>query len=461
MYKEYYGLQDKPFTLTPDTKYLYPGSFHKEALDCLSSGIKNDSRLVILTGEIGSGKTLLLRSHVKELSQAFKVIYVFYPTSSCMQLLQMILLNISIKTIHSKLDMLREELKKQLIKSIQAKKRPILVIDEAQNLDKDALSEIIELTKLKENNERLLSVILVGLPELQNKLSSHYSPGADNVPNYHLKNLPEKDIPKYIHYRLTKAGCSDLSVFPDGIINEIGAFSKGTPRLINMICESLLIAGYTSNEKTITAAVLKEVLDNMFYKAGQENDPQKEQLKASPGPPSNIIDIPDDMAHPLPLTLIVLEKNARMKVHLENELRKNGFDFIMTTELEELFARLDQAKDSTLQVAVVDASLFFDEGGQEDTVGNSALDRIQTSYTHLPLIMTAALPLTAMRTKLFQRGIPFLLKKPDLSRVDLSEVSARFNNFFDELKYTLTNIHSQFDAFYHRVIKWGYERNEK
>jgi hypothetical protein len=75
--------------------------------------------------------------------------------------------------------------------------------------------------------------------------------------------------------------------------------------------------------------------------------------------------------------------------------------------------------------------------------------------------VTAALPLTAMRTKLFQRGIPFLLKKPDLSRVDLSEVSARFNNFFDELKYTLTNIHSQFDAFYHRVIKWGYERNEK
>lgn len=231
-----------------------------------------------------------------------------------------------------------------------------------------------------------------------------------------------------------------------------------------MICESLLIAGYTSNEKIITAAVLKEVLDNMFYKAGPENEPQYAQLNAAPGPPdniSNIRDIPDDMPHPLPLTVIVLEKNARMRVHLEDELRKNGFNYIMTTELEELFARLDQAKDSALQVAVVDASLFFGEGGREDTVGKSALDRIQTAYTHLPLIMTAALPLTAMRTRLFQRGISFLLKKPDLSRVDLSEVSTQFNNFFDELQYTLTNIHSQFDAFYHRVIKWGCERNEK
>lgn len=469
MYKEFYGLKDNPFTLTPDTEYLYPAKCSKEALDCLSSGISTNSGLIVLTGEIGSGKTLLLKSYVKGLSQNYRVIHVFYPTSSCIQLLQMILLNMGVKTIRNSRDALREELKNQLTKNTVANRQSLLVIDEAQNLDKDALSEVVRLTELNNNGESLLTVILVGLPDLQKNLSSLYSPEADNVSICHLENLPQEYVREYILYRLTTAGCHNLSLFPDAIIEEIGRFSSGTPRLINMICESLLIEGYASNQKKITAPLLKGVIDNMFYEMSPESKPHPDITNSASVRTERSRDIieenrqPDkqenipDLAGPLPLTAIVLERNARMKVHIENEFRKSGANYVVITSLEYLFAELDRTEIPELQVIIADVDFFFDGAGLEDSVGKSALDRIQTAYSHVPLIMTATLPLTSVRTKLFQRGVPILLKKPDLSRVDLSEVSDRLNSYFEELRDTLSNMHSQFDAFYQRVIKWGYK----
>ncbi|HDH10948.1 MAG TPA: hypothetical protein ENG83_01865 [Nitrospirae bacterium] len=489
MYEKFYGLRDRPFNLTSDTGYLYLGSYHKEALDFLSSGIRKNYNLIVLTGDIGSGKTVVLRSFVKGVGPAFEVIQVFYPADSCVQLLQMILLSLGVKSIQGDLNALREELKGRLKKLHSAKKRPLLVVDEAQNLDGDTIEETFRLSELKYKGKRLLNVILTGLPKLQSKLSSLHHIKLQTDAIYHLKSLPKEEVPEYIQYRLSTAGLSDPVVFPGEVIKVIGLFSGGTPRLINTVCDALLVQGYLANEKIITPSILKEALDHLPYDAvpgHPEAEPATAALISKAGHGKNIVSgkqakrvnskkavvvskqdenaLAQDEGHKpdkqLSLRVLVLEKNKRMKVHLDNQFQKYGYNFFITNNLEELFKTLERSNGPELEIIVADAVSFFPGVGREDPAGKRALDSIQAAYACSPIIMTSTLPLTAIRAKLLRRGIPFLLQKPDLGLLDLSEVTTRFDSFFGELRNCLSNIYSQFNAFYNRIIKLTYENTD-
>lgn len=488
MYRKFYGLRGKPFSLTSDPENLYLSQHHKDALAFLTAGYKKDLRLIVFTGEIGSGKTLLLKTFIKSLGPEVKLIQLFYPPNDRIQLLQMILVNLGISSEEDDIDILRENLKEQILKLRNNDKKVLLMIDEAQNMGEEALEETILLSRIEYNNKCLIKIILAGFPKLLEKIS-FLSKGNSEIPsmeNFHLKNLPEVDVRKYINYRLTAAGCLNPEIFPQDVIKEIGNFSEGAPRLINMACDAALLHGYFSNVKVITLPIIKKVLEELFYEGMSERgdksesfstvttssdiklDTRKKQIlqervkKVYLGnrePSPDYIGLEETSVQnnrlknggTLPLTVLVLEKNARMRVHLENKFQEQGFISVKFPHLEDIIEILNRSIKLELQVLVADAAFFFTKDGHETPCGKSILDKINSDYAYVPLIMTSDLPLSSIRIKLFQRGIPYLLHKPDLNGLDMSEVPRQFNMFFNELKNCLENIHSKFVAFYMRV----------
>lgn len=259
MYKKFYNLRDKPFSLTPDTKYLYLGSYHKEALDRMSSSINKKYNLFVLTGVTGSGKTIVLKSVIERLKN-FRVIQVFYPAKECEQLLQMILINLGIDPVRGDLNALRIHLKEHLLKLHRIKNKPLLVIDEAHNFSKDALEEILRILDFRYRGSRVVKVLLAGLPQLQESLSPlHKVKLQGDMATYHINNIPDDEVNQYIQHRLTIAGSAHTSIFSAEVTDEINHMSGGNPRLINMICDLLLVQGYISKKKIITTALLEEV----------------------------------------------------------------------------------------------------------------------------------------------------------------------------------------------------------
>ncbi|HEB74848.1 MAG TPA: hypothetical protein ENJ04_00660 [Nitrospirae bacterium] len=486
MYRKFYGLKDRPFNSVPDPGYLYLSPNHKEALDYLKTEVERGSNPVVFTGDIGSGKTVLLRAFLKSLEAGSDIIQILYRGNDRAEFLQMILLEMGTEPESDGVEDLRSEIDARLRESLREGREVFLVIDEAQELGTDALDEVCRLSGLQEDGRRLVRVVMTGLPVLRERLSASGCGDAPGAP-YHLRGLPDEEIPGYIRHRLAIAGCTDTGIFPDDVLREISRFSKGIPRLINMICDAALLYGHFSEKKVLTMPLLKEVIADVFDNANTEESYQYETASVASSYVSTDADyeagsddhvpsqdVDAEKAHgdeavaeaksvpevcschtgPIPMTVLLLERNARMRVRLEDRFTENGVSTVVLSTLDELFRTLESANDRGLQVLVADASFFFAKGGTEDPEGKKALDRIQRDHAYLPLIVTATLPLTVIRTKLFQRGIPLLLYKPDLNRIDLSEVHTQFDGFFDELQRCLSNIHSQFEAICQKTIRW-------
>ncbi|NOZ24546.1 MAG: AAA family ATPase [Nitrospirae bacterium] len=452
----------------------------------MKSEVERKSNPIIFTGEIGSGKTVLLRTFLKSLGPGNDLFQILYRGNDRAQFLQMILLEMGVEPECDGVDELRSVLEGHLKGLLREDGETFLVIDEAQELGGDTLDEICLLSRLKEDGRHLVRIIMAGLPELRDRVcaSSDFACSDAVTEPYHLRRLPDEEIPKYIHHRLAIAGCTDPGIFPDDVLREICRFSRGIPRLINMICDAALLYGHFSGKKVLTMALLKEVIADVFDNANTEESYQYETASvasvyvsadyAEDRDRDATSDVRAEKAHedtdrtedqpqqgvckcqsgPIPMTVLLLERNARMRVRLEDRFHEKGVSTVVLSTLEELFKTLDSSNERGLQVLVADASFFFARGGTEDPEGKKALDRIQSDYAYLPLIVTATLPLTVIRTKLFQRGIPLLLYKPDLNRIDLSEVHTQFDSFFNELQRCLSNIHSQFEAICQKTIRW-------
>ncbi len=267
MYKEFYGFHDKPFSPTPDLKYLFLGRCQKEALEFLSSAIEQrNSRHIVLTGGIGSGKTMLLKSLVKNLGRKYTIIQVCYPALTSSALLQMILLNIGIESNQEDSNLLREKLTDHLIKLHRKREMGILLVDEAQKLGEDALEETFRLSELTDGGSNLLKIVFSGLPNVTEKFNSLQQsglPGRAEI--FHLKNLSVEEASEYVRHRLVTAGRSDVTVFSEDIIREISRLSEGAPRIINMICDALLTQGYLAHDKIIRQSILKDVMKKLYY----------------------------------------------------------------------------------------------------------------------------------------------------------------------------------------------------
>jgi general secretion pathway protein A len=259
MYKGYYNLSEDPFQLNTDPRFLWLGPKHKEALAALRYGIIQNMGFVLLTGDIGTGKTTLINALVKHLNTSTIVATIPDPNLSVLEFLRFLLTAFNISgAVNTKLDFLLN-FTEFLKKCRDNHKNVLIIIDESQRISLDLLDEVRVLSNIEMGNLGLLNIFFVGQNEFNDKLA-HESCRAIRqriTVNYHLEKLSERETKDYIQHRLKVAG-STRKIFADNAIPAIYSFSHGCPRLINMMCEKALLTGYVRELNTITEATIRE-----------------------------------------------------------------------------------------------------------------------------------------------------------------------------------------------------------
>jgi general secretion pathway protein A len=266
MYEKFYGFTDRPFNLTPDSKFFYASSKHEEALNCLLLAISERNGFVVITGEIGSGKTTVCRMLLNKLDPTTKVALILNTHLGKKELLTTILEDLEIEYRSTSKTHLISALNKYLIKQAADDVNVVLIIDEAQNLTPSVIEELRMLSNLETEREKLIQIVLIGQPELKKKLTM---PRLEQfrqrvVFNYHLAPLSMDETKEYIKHRLKKAGNEKADIFEDDAIAEVHFYSKGIPRLINLICHNALING-------LVADVNKVITKHVIFEAAKES----------------------------------------------------------------------------------------------------------------------------------------------------------------------------------------------
>lgn len=268
MYEKFYGFTDKPFNLTPDSKFFFASSKHEEALNCLLLAISERNGFVVITGEIGSGKTTVCRALINKLDAKTKIALILNTHLGKKELLTSILEDLGIEyRSKSKTDLMLA-LNKYLIEQAAKDVNVVLIIDEAQNLTPSVLEEVRMLSNLETEREKLIQIVLMGQPELRKKLAL---PKLEQfrqriVFHYHLEPLNKEETFEYIRYRLKKAGNEKADVFTEKALEEIYSYSKGVPRLVNLVCHNALISGLVSEAKQIDGEIIKETTGELLQR---------------------------------------------------------------------------------------------------------------------------------------------------------------------------------------------------
>ena len=264
MYLKFYNLIRKPFDISPDPYFYYPTEHHNEALALLTYGVQEKKGFVVVSGEVGTGKTLLVRCLLDTLNR-HKIVFafVYHPLFSVRDFLAFLLRDLDVPCkSHSKVDQL-SALNDFLLVRFRRGETTALVVDEAQLLSWELLEEIRLLTNLENSQFKLLQIVLVGQPELDEKLDSQ---GLRQLKQRvtmrcRLRPLELEDVRGYMNRRLQLAG-ADIQCappFPEETIRMVHTYSRGIPRLINIVCENALVAGYSRQAKQITPAIIQEV----------------------------------------------------------------------------------------------------------------------------------------------------------------------------------------------------------
>lgn len=277
MYESFYGLSRRPFQKTPDPEFLYESRTHAEALARLELAVE-DKDVVLLTGEIGTGKTTLSRALIDRLDDRFRPVLVINPRLSPSQLLALIAERLGVQKLKKQKQQVLDQLTERLFELYEDGLIPLVIVDEAQMLGKGPLEELRLLTNLQLDHAPLVGVLLVGQPELRQKLSkAAYRPFAQRVGMaYHLRGLDENETARYVRHRLEVAGRRE-PLFDDAALARVHAASGGVPRTINTLCQNALLVGYGRDAQVLTEDVVEEVLDDLATHLGPMWKP------ASPG----------------------------------------------------------------------------------------------------------------------------------------------------------------------------------
>jgi len=250
MYNKFFGFKESPFNLTPNSKFFFASHKHTEALDSLVYAINQRKGFVVITGEIGSGKTTVCRTLLSRLDRHTQVALITNTHLNSKDLLTMVLEDLEIEFSNGSKAKLLSQLNSYLIDQIKQDNNVVLIIDEAQNLKPNVLEEIRMLSNLETETEKLIQIILLGQPELKQKLAVYF----------HLSPLTEEETREYILHRLKIASGSDHQYMTPEALNLVYTFSKGVPRLINQICDNAFLTGYVAEKSIIDESVMKEVI---------------------------------------------------------------------------------------------------------------------------------------------------------------------------------------------------------
>ena len=249
MYEQYYGLSEKPFSLTPDTDFYYQSYTHQEALNVLLVAIKSGDGFIKVTGEVGTGKTLMCRKLLDALEPDFETAYVPNPYMTSSALLQAVLNELGISGDVAEEDYL-SRINDHLIENARQDKGTVIILDEAQSLPAESLEAIRLLSNLETGKHKLVQIVLFGQPELDNILSQNNIRQLKQriMHSYELQPLSEDSIRSYLQHRIKSAGYRGPELFDVGAQRRIFKFSQGIPRVINVLCNKALMLSYASGE---------------------------------------------------------------------------------------------------------------------------------------------------------------------------------------------------------------------
>ena len=265
MYERFYQLRERPFALSPDPEYLYPSRVHQEALDYLRYGLESQAGFIVITGEIGSGKTTLLQSLLRNLDSQTSVGRIVNTMLEPRELLETIMIDFGLDPAGKSKPLMLRDLSQYLVDQRLAGRLVLLVIDEAQNLGLPSLEELRMLSNLETEKSKLLQIVMVGQPNLRDKLAA---PELEQLRqritvSYHLPPLDAEETCNYINHRLRRAALAAPLEFPREATDLIHARSRGVPRIINVICDATLVFGYAEERSVFDAAMLSEVLTEL------------------------------------------------------------------------------------------------------------------------------------------------------------------------------------------------------
>ncbi len=274
MYYKFYGFKEPPFNITPNSRFFFSSEKHAEALNTLIYAIEERKGFVVITGEIGSGKTTICRTLLNQLDNHTETALITNTHLTAKDLLYTILEDLEIPYKPGAKAKLLFSLNEYLIDQLRADKNVVLIIDEAQNLAPTVLEEIRMLSNLETESEKLIQIILIGQPELKKKLAL---PRLEQLRQrisvyYHLDPLSYAETVEYILHRLKVASGTDNEFFTPEALKLIYEFSQGIPRLINQICDSALLTGFADDKKVIDKDTLLEVIEEAPAEKITESD---------------------------------------------------------------------------------------------------------------------------------------------------------------------------------------------
>ena len=260
MYTSFYNLKEKPFNLTPSPRFLYLGETHKEALSLLTYGIMERKGFVLLTGEVGTGKTTIVQTLLENLDSSVKYVSISNPTLPPKDFLFYVASGLGLKTQFESKGTFLVHFEDFLQTLFHQQQNVLLIVDEAQRLSLTLLEEIRLLSNMETADNKLINIFLVGQPELNQKLSNaECRPLLQRISiRYHINPLNVIETKAYIKTRLKLAGAKDNKIFSKEVIRAIHKHAQGYPRMINILCDNALLLGYSNGKKHITVEMIKE-----------------------------------------------------------------------------------------------------------------------------------------------------------------------------------------------------------
>ncbi len=341
MYLNFYGLKEKPFQLLPDPSYFFLSSKHKTALNYLEYGILNNVGFIVITGEIGSGKTTLIKKFLSQLEKKIITAVISNTNVESKEFLQMLLqeLGIEYSKEETKADLLNR-LHYFLIEKYASRQQVVLIVDEAQNLPSAVLEEIRMISNLQTEKEFLIQIILVGQPPLREKL---LHPSLEQFLqrvslSYHLFPLNEQETKDYIKHRLKLAGAR-YPIFSEEALKAVFKHSQGVPRIINTLCEAALVYGFADEKREIGAEIIETIIEELYPYRLKQPEEKQPSLWATESPTTVMKESDGPSLHDMEKRLTNLENTVY------NFQRKEIFLLYKITSLLEMIRAERQESD--------------------------------------------------------------------------------------------------------------------
>ena len=319
MYLNYFGLREAPFNLTPDPKFFFNSEHHREALAGLYYGINSKKGFIVVTGEVGTGKTTVIRKLLRNLEATHRSVFIFNTLLTFDELFEAILRDLDLEPAPGRVAM-HQQLNDYLLDQVKRGNIVSLLIDEAQNLGEESLEAVRLLSNLETDREKLLQIILIGQPELDVKLNGRSLRQLKQRVSLwcRLNRLTQAEMEAYIAHRLAIAGYEGPEIFPKTSLQTIWQQSAGTPRLINSICDNALLTAFAMSVKIVSPEIIHDVLQDL--QLSSESQGQQVGVK-EPQPlkknPARVTDISDSNGRNRNWNLEVVESSRGSRAAVE------------------------------------------------------------------------------------------------------------------------------------------------